>query len=89
MSDPDSGHKHDPRIQVVTKDLIKALSQMYEKPSASNKVFPMKRLFNMKMGEGGSVVEHLNKFNTVTCQLSSVGINSQGLGVVLFARDLK
>ena len=35
----------------------------------------MKQLFNMKMVEGGSVSDHLNKFNTITSQLSSVGIN--------------
>ena len=35
----------------------------------------MKRLFNMKMSEGGSVVDHLNEFNTVTSQLSFVGVN--------------
>ena len=35
----------------------------------------MKRLFNMKMVEGGSVTDHLNEFNTVTSQLSSVGVN--------------
>ena len=30
-------------------DLINALAKLYEKPSASNKVFLMKCLFNMKM----------------------------------------
>ena len=35
----------------------------------------MKRLFNMKMLEGGFVADHLNDFNTVTSQLSSVGVN--------------
>ena len=35
----------------------------------------MKRLFNMKMSEGGSMVDHLNDFNTVTSQLCSVGVN--------------
>ena len=35
----------------------------------------MKRLFNMKMLEGGFVVDHINDFNTVTSQLSSVGVN--------------
>ena len=35
----------------------------------------MKRLFNMKMSEGGSITDHLNDFNTVTNQLSSVGVN--------------
>ena len=34
----------------------------------------MKRLFNMKMSKGGSVADHLNDFNTVTSQLSSVGV---------------
>ena len=41
---------------------MSALSKLYEKPSASNKVFLMKRLFNMKMLEGGSVANHLNEF---------------------------
>jgi hypothetical protein len=52
-----------------------ALAKLYEKPSASNKVFLMKRLFNMKMLEGGSVADHLNEFNTVTNQLSSVKVD--------------
>jgi hypothetical protein len=33
----------------ITKGLMDALAKLYEKPSASNKVFIMKRLFNMKM----------------------------------------
>ena len=52
--------------------LVETLAKLYEKSSASNKVFLMKHLFNMKMGEGGSIVNHLNEFNTVTSQLSSV-----------------
>ena len=35
----------------------------------------MKRLFNMKMSEGRSVVDHLNEFNTITSKLSSVKVN--------------
>ena len=27
------------------------------------------------MSEGGSVADHLNEFNTITSQLSSVGVN--------------
>ena len=34
----------------------------------------MKHLFNMKMSEGGTVADHLNDFNTVTSQLSFVGV---------------
>ena len=58
----------------MTVDLMATLAKLYEKPSASNKVFLMKRLFNLKMSEGGSVAEHLNEFNTITSQLSSVKI---------------
>ena len=59
----------------TTKDLMKTLVTLYGKPSTSNKVFLMKHLFNMKMVEGGSIVDHLNEFNTITSQLSSVGTN--------------
>jgi hypothetical protein len=59
----------------TTKGLMDALAKLYEKPSASNKVFLMKRLFNMKMSEGGSVADHLNEFNTVTYQLSSLKVD--------------
>jgi hypothetical protein len=57
------------------KGLMEALAKLYEKPSVSNKVFLMKRLFNMKMSEGGSVADHLNEFNMVTNQLSSVKVD--------------
>jgi hypothetical protein len=56
------------------KGLMDALAKLYEKPSVSNKVFLMKRLFNMKMSEGGSIADHLNDFNTVTNQLSFVKV---------------
>ena len=54
---------------------MSTLVKLYEKPSTSNKVFLMKRFFNMKMSEGGSVADHLNEFNTITSQLSSVKVN--------------
>ena len=50
----------------TTKDLMKTLATLYEKPSASNKVFLTKHLFNMKMVEGGSITNHLNEFNTIS-----------------------
>jgi hypothetical protein len=33
----------------ITKELMYALDKLYENPSMSNKIFLMKRLFNMKM----------------------------------------
>ena len=60
--------------ETTTEGLMQKLAKLYEKPSASNKVFLMKRLFNMKMSEGGSIADHLNDFNIVTIQLSSIGV---------------
>ena len=51
---------------------MKALSGMYEKSSANNKVHLMKKLFNLNMA---SVAQHLNEFNTITNQLLSVEID--------------
>ena len=50
----------------TTTDLMKALSGMYENPSANNKVHLMKKLFNLKMAENALVAQHLNEFNTIT-----------------------
>jgi hypothetical protein len=78
----------------TTKGLMDALAKLYEKPSASNKVFLMKILFNMKMLEGGSVADHLNEFNMVTNQLSSVKVDFDdevkgSSNLVLIARKME
>jgi hypothetical protein len=59
----------------TTKELMDALDELYEKLSVSNKVFLMKRLFIMKMSKGGYVADHLNKFNMITNQLSSIKVD--------------
>ena len=59
----------------TTTNLPKVLSSTYEKSSVNNKVHLMKKLFNMKMAENASVAQHLNEFNTITNQLSSVKID--------------
>ena len=46
----------------TTLDRLKALSNMYEKFSAMNKVYLMYKLFNLQMFKGGSVVDHINEF---------------------------
>ena len=40
----------------TTVDLMKALSSMYKKPSANNKVYLMKKLFSLKKAEGTLVL---------------------------------
>ena len=57
------------------EEVMSVLVKLYEKPLSSNKLFLMKYLFNMKMSKGGSIDDHLNEFNTVTNQLSYVGVN--------------
>uniref|UniRef100_A0A7N2R0F3 Integrase catalytic domain-containing protein n=1 Tax=Quercus lobata TaxID=97700 RepID=A0A7N2R0F3_QUELO len=69
------GEKPKAMKEKTTTDLMKALSGMYEKPSANNKVHLMKKLFNLKMAENASVAQHLNEFNTITNQLSFVEID--------------
>ena len=59
----------------TTSGLLKALSNMYEKPSAMNKVYLMRRLFNLQMSENGSISDHINEFNMIVSQLHSVDIN--------------
>ena len=59
----------------TTADLMKALSGIYEKSLANNKVHLIKKLFNLKMVENASVAQHLNEFNTITNQLTSVEID--------------
>jgi hypothetical protein len=56
------------------KELMDALDKVYEKPSVFNMVFLIKQLFNMNMSKGGSVADHLNEFNMLTNQLSSVKV---------------
>ena len=76
----------------MTKYLMMALSKMYKKLSASNKVFLIKKLFNLKMAESRSVVEHLNEFNTLTSQLKplrSISSNQGAGSIVQSARGLR
>ena len=44
----------------TTSDLL-LKSNMYEKSLAMNKVYLMRRLFNLQMFEGGSVADHINE----------------------------
>jgi acyl-activating enzyme 14 len=60
--------------QETTAHLMKALSNLYEQPSAARKVHLIKKLVNLKMSENQSFKGHLNVFNKVTDGLNSVSI---------------
>ena len=52
------------------------LGKLYQSKSLVNKLFLKKKFYLMRMTEGTSVTEHLNAFNTIISQLSSVDIES-------------
>ena len=66
---------HNVEKEKTTADLMKALFSIYEKPSTNNKMYLMKKIFNLKMAENASIAQYLNEFNTITNQLSSVEID--------------
>ena len=53
----------------TTVELWKKLHDLYEKNTTSNKVFLMKKLYNLKMKEGASVAEHLNELTSLPVSL--------------------
>ena len=59
----------------MTKDLMNDAIKDIRETLASNKIFLMKKLFNLKMAESRSLAEPLNEFNTLTSQLESIEIN--------------
>ena len=60
--------------EATTKNLWDKLGNLYQYKSLVNKLFPWKKMYNLGMKDGDSVTKHLNTFNTVVSQLSSVDI---------------
>ena len=60
--------------EATTKALWEKLGNLYQSKSLVNNLFLRKKLYNLRMKDGDSVTEHLNAFNTVVSQLSSIDI---------------
>ena len=58
----------------TAKEAMDILANMFEKPSAANKVHLIRKLFNLKMSESTGAANHLNELNLIMTQLASVGI---------------
>lgn len=58
--------------------IMKALANTYDKPSTLNKLHLVRRLFELKMAEGGSVPEHFHSFQVITTQLETFKFNLDG-----------
>ena len=57
-----------------TTTLQKKLGDFYQAKSLVNKLFFYKKLFSLRMGDGDSVTEHMNAFNTIVTQLISIEV---------------
>eukprot|EP00253_Pinus_taeda_P011875 PITA_11875 len=60
--------------EAMAKALWDKLGTLYQSKSLVNKLFLRKKLYNLRMKDGDLVTEHLNAFNTVVSQLSSIDI---------------
>ena len=56
------------------QSLWKTLHDLYENNTVENKVFLMKKIYNIRMKEGSSIRENLNEFNVIISQLASIKI---------------
>eukprot|EP00253_Pinus_taeda_P029435 PITA_29435 len=60
--------------EATTKALWDKLGTLYQSKSLVNKLFLWKKLYNLRMKDGDSLIKHLNVFNVVVCQLASVDL---------------
>jgi hypothetical protein len=51
--------------EATTKNLCDKFGKLYHSKSPVNKIFLRDKLYNPRMRDGDSVVEHLNALNTV------------------------
>ena len=63
--------------EATANNLWEKLRTLYQSKSLVNKLFFRKKLYNLRMKDGGLVTEHLNAFNTVVSQLLAVDIKFQ------------
>jgi hypothetical protein len=58
----------------TAKELSDKLGNLYQSKSLVNKFFLRKKLYDLRMEDGYSVIDHLNAFNTLVSQLVFVNI---------------
>ena len=60
--------------EATAKTLWDKLGTLYQSKSLVNRFFLWQKFYNLRMKDGDSVTEHLNAFNTVVSQFSSIDI---------------
>ena len=58
----------------TTNSLWTQLGSVYQAKFLVNKLFLRKKLYSLRMEEGGSIADHLNAFNLLIAQLASSGV---------------
>lgn len=58
----------------TANSLWERLAAVYHAKSLVNKLFLRKKLYSLRMEEGGSLTDHLNSFNLLAAQLTSAGV---------------
>jgi hypothetical protein len=58
----------------ATTGLWNRLESIYMTKSLTNKIFLKRQLYSLRMREGTKIADHLNFFNTLICQLSSMEV---------------
>eukprot|EP00253_Pinus_taeda_P008472 PITA_08472 len=60
--------------EATTKAFWDKLGTLYQSKSFANKLFLRKKLYNLRMKDGDSVIKHMNVFNTMVIQLAFVDV---------------
>ncbi|KAG9446485.1 hypothetical protein H6P81_012613 [Aristolochia fimbriata] len=58
----------------TVKDLLTKIGGVYEKSSASNRLFLLRKLVYLRMSEGTPIADHLNDFNKLWAQIEAVDL---------------
>jgi hypothetical protein len=58
----------------TTVGLWTKLESLYMKKSLTNRIFLKRKLYSLRMKEGTKIADHLNTFNTLLVQLTSMGV---------------
>jgi tRNA uridine 5-carbamoylmethylation protein Kti12 len=61
-------------MEKTIADLWTKLESLYKKKSLTNMIFLKRQLYSFHMKEGTKITDHLNTFNTLLVQLTSMGV---------------
>lgn len=53
------------------------LESLYMTKSVTNRIYLKRQLYTLRMKEGTKIADHLNVFNTLLCQLTSIGVKME------------